>query len=704
MSTPGPLPSGGRSRSRRRELGQNLALALASSLVFLGGAELVARLLEAPPPKQPAPAAYITDWEAWDGDFYTVKSTAVGWPPWEDYNTDGLRDREHTLQKRPGSWRVACLGDSVTMGWSIRPEQAWPQVLEEVAQASGLDAEVMNVALGGWSTRQELIAYRKIVRRYRPDEVLVGICLNDVAEMQNNLSRPPALLAALHRRSALVRLVVGGRSREIRAVEELFAAPDSEPVRRGYERMFADLRRLHAEVTADGARFGVLVFPFRFQVASAAPPPVAQATLAAFCRREGIAFLDLLPALAPLGETAFNDYDHLSPGGSRRVAEEVFASRLVPPEAASAGASSAPPLEVEASVRDLGPLRLALDDPDEGRRAAALRALAILGPRALPLVPTLTEVLGDQSPALRAAAAFALGEVGPPAAAALPRLGALLQDADARVRAGAAYALGRLGPEARRFVSPLVGCLGDADERVRWRAGDALGKIGLEREALPVLLPLVQGRGPGRGLAAEAVGRLGPGAAEAVPDLMAAARDDRAEVRWRAVWALGRIGPLAAPALPVVRAALADPDLRWRAAEALGGFGPAAAEAVPDLLPLLADPSSNVRWRTATALGSIRSGVAASALARAVHDPAENVRLAAVIALVDVPAPLSVAEPALLDALRDPDSRVRLHAVRGLGRLGSPSQGARRGLDSARRDPDPAVRAAAERVVRRHSL
>ena len=148
--------------------------------------------------------------------------------------------------------------------------------------------------------------------------------------MQNNLSRPPKLIAALYRRSALVRRLVGAREREIGAVEELFRSPDSPNVRRGYERMFADLRALRDEVHADGARLGILVFPFRFQVAKGAPPPLAQATIAEFCTREGIPLLDLLPALATAGEDAFHDYDHFSEAGARLVAEQALRSALIP--------------------------------------------------------------------------------------------------------------------------------------------------------------------------------------------------------------------------------------------------------------------------------------------------------------------------------------------------------------------------------------
>jgi len=232
-----------------RDSAVNLSLAAGTITLLLGAGEIAARLCE--PPPAAAPADYITDWQAWDGEFYTVKSTAVGWPPWEDYNIEGLRDREHATAKTAGTWRVACLGDSVTLGWGVRPSQAWPQVLEALGEASGRDLEVMNVALGGWSTRQELIAWRRIVRRYRPDQVLIGICLNDVAEMQNNLSRPPKLLAEWHEHSALVRRLVRAHDREIGAVEELFAMPDTPKVREGYDRMYADLRTLRDEVRSE---------------------------------------------------------------------------------------------------------------------------------------------------------------------------------------------------------------------------------------------------------------------------------------------------------------------------------------------------------------------------------------------------------------------------------------------------------------------
>jgi HEAT repeat protein len=123
-------------RAGRRVGAREVALAAARFVACAGGLESLARLRQ---PERRAPAPYITDWQDWDGEFYTVKSTAVGWPPWEDYNTEGLRDREHALAKRPSAWRVACLGDSVTLGFGIRPQEAWPQKLEQLAAAQGRD-------------------------------------------------------------------------------------------------------------------------------------------------------------------------------------------------------------------------------------------------------------------------------------------------------------------------------------------------------------------------------------------------------------------------------------------------------------------------------------------------------------------------------------------------------------------------------------
>ena len=677
---------------------QNVGLSAATIAVFLGVGEVVCRVLEHAEPPHPI-AHYIADWQQWDDDFYTVGTTAIGQPPWEDYNSDGLRDREHDLSKPPGTRRVVCLGDSTTLGFGLRPAEAYPQVLEGLLQAEGRAVEVMNVALWGWSTRQERIAYRRIARRYSPDHVVLGVCLNDIPELQDNLVRPPRFLAALHERSALVRKLVRAREREIHDVEELFAEAGSAKVHEAYSRFFAELRALRNDVRADGATFAVLLFPFRLQVLPGAPPPVAQRTILDFCKAEGIDCLDLLPVLRPVGGAAFSDYDHFSAEGSGVVARAVLdwsrrPGGLAPRD--SGGGTAEPPHDPRALVSQLR-------SPDAEERARAAHALgeAAAGGRAT--TGALLHALDDPAPEVRAAAAWALG--GREEAGAVDALARRLEDDKPVVRGAAAAALGRIGLPARPAGRVLVERLGDADPTVRWRAEVALETIGLDAASdLPRLVELLRDpASPGRAEAAEVTGRLGESALPALPALLSASSDSRPAVRTAAVMALGQMGPSARAAVPVLLERFRDPEIRWRVALVLGQIGPGAAAAVPPLVAALDDASSPVRWQAVKALGRIGAAAlpAAPALAAAARRPEGLVRRDALISLSRVGADPALVLRSLEEATRDRDSGVRSAAAQLLGELGPAGRPALPALVPLLDDGNEHVRGQAARALER---
>jgi HEAT repeat protein/lysophospholipase L1-like esterase len=644
---------------RAWDLLQNVSLSLASVTVFTGALEVVCRLTEPAKPKHPM-AELILDWKGWDGEFYTVKTTAVGQPPWEDYNQDGMRDREHALDKPAGIQRLVVLGDSTTFGFWLPPEEAYPQVLQDLLDARGKGVEVFNMALPGWATRQELIAYRKIARKYRPDRVLLAICLNDVPEMQNNLTRPPAIVMDLFKRSALVRRLVLLPDREIQDEMEMLRNMDAPKVRQGLDLMFKDLRTLHKEAEADGARLGLLILPFRFQFRADAPPPAVQRRILDFCGAEGLPCLDLLPPLRSLGESAFHDFDHLNAVGSRFVADRILESGL-----ASEGAVAAP-----SAPRSVAETIAALHADNEQERVAA---------------------------------AWALG--GMDSEIAVSALVSSLKDEAARVRAGAAWSLGRMGTKAQAAAVPLVACLDDEDDAVRWRAVSALGQIhpDPETELRPLVRLLDEDGGRGRAMAGELVGRMGPRAASAVPALIGALGDSREVVRWRATWALGAMGAAAAVAVPALARMLADSEIRWRAADALGQIGEASKAAVPSLIACLDDPGSSVRWRVAQALERIGPGAkeAVPALVRHATDPDAKVRLSALRAFEKLEPDPKLAVDVDRRALHDDDWAVRTQAANALGRLGPVAHDAARDLVALLRDDGPGVRAKAVRALGR---
>ncbi|HEV7501074.1 MAG TPA: hypothetical protein VGQ33_13770, partial [Vicinamibacteria bacterium] len=128
---------------RLRGLLLNLTLSFVVAVAFAAALEGIARWTEKPLPSQPLADTRGLDWQAeWQDDFYVVKSEGVGWPPGQDFNHDGMRDRPHASDKPARTFRVVGLGDSVTLGYGFAHDLAWPQALQRLADAQGPGVEV----------------------------------------------------------------------------------------------------------------------------------------------------------------------------------------------------------------------------------------------------------------------------------------------------------------------------------------------------------------------------------------------------------------------------------------------------------------------------------------------------------------------------------------------------------------------------------
>ncbi len=601
----------------RRGLVVNLTLGLVVSVAFLAALEGLAHLVETPRAPEREVADYIWDWDdKMPGGFYVMISESVGWPPSQEFNGDGLRDRTRPGEKPGGVWRTAVLGDSVTLGAELKPRQAYPRLLEARLEAAGRRIEVMSVALWGWSTRQERIAWQRIARSYSPDQAILAVCLNDIPELHNNLTRPPGWLVWLHERSALVRALVGAEGREIEDVERLFETPDAPQVKEALDRFFEEVRALRAEVESDGASFAMVVFPFRFQVAGGAPPARVQEQIAEFCRSEEIACLDMLPTLKRAGPSSFRDYDHLSAFGSSLTADTLLASGLLPE-----GYSNPAVLEEHFGEKgEAGEVEVMawLEARGDGLGEAGILALR----RAL-------ETGGES---LRLAAAWGLETLGAEAAGAREALvEALRADESAGVRAAVAQTLGALGDGGRPAVPALFETLGQPSEAVRYAAAQALSRQKLVADDIPHLVVALQSEDVYvRAFAAWRLGNFREEARGAVPVLALAL--ERPDTYVVVSAALARIGPAAEEAVPALVSELASlaEGRRWRAARTLGRIGPGAVAAVPALIEAMGDPNEGVRLRVARALGRIGPDPrSAAALQRATGDSDAGVQRAA---------------------------------------------------------------------------
>jgi hypothetical protein len=122
-------------------------------------------------------------------------------------NSLELRDpREYALEKRPNTFRILVLGDSVTFGHGSVYEHTYPYLLEQRLKAwrPDVDWQVWNAAVPGYNTSQELAQLLEVGERFKPDLVVVGFFWNDLS---GNQPVQPAgrLWSALVRASSFAR-------------------------------------------------------------------------------------------------------------------------------------------------------------------------------------------------------------------------------------------------------------------------------------------------------------------------------------------------------------------------------------------------------------------------------------------------------------------------------------------------------------------
>lgn len=249
-------------------------------------------------------------------------------------------------------------------------------------------------------------------------------------------------------------------------------------------------------------------------------------------------------------------------------------------------------------------------------RALAARERSWPGRAVVPFLAAIVEA----SPC-RHGALGALLLLGPEGAGAAPAVVPLLQHADHSVRWRAAAALAAIGGAPQGECGEL---LDDADPRVRFWSAQVLLRGAEEPPPADAVVPwLADPRPPVRHRAFGAAARVG-NLPPVVPQTLARALQDEVDTA-AAADALCRLGPRAAAAVPPLLRVLeggppgaVSPAARAGAVRALGAIGPAAGEAVVALLGLVAaaDLYSELPREAGAALSCIAPSRAVTGLMR----------------------------------------------------------------------------------------
>jgi len=283
-------------------------------------------------------------------------------------NGEGFLDDSHPVSRPPGVNSLLFLGDSFTIGLGIPRTERFTDLIKDDLQPGWA---VMNMAMWGYSTDQELLVLEEIGLEYAPDVVVLCMFLDDL--FCNNLFsvndgiyiKPRFSLSAdeelalrnapvpnNHGRSALVNLILTrfyklrnrlgmgaefSRRGWISVYDTKYLAQD------GYQLTLRLVAEIHALAKTRGIDFLLVLIPDKDQVNEqliaargagyyGIPPHrldlhLPQKVVGLFCEKLGIPLLDLLPAFTRYKgqEALFFEHDlHWTRAGHRLAAAQVL--------------------------------------------------------------------------------------------------------------------------------------------------------------------------------------------------------------------------------------------------------------------------------------------------------------------------------------------------------------------------------------------
>lgn len=101
-------------------------------------------------------------------------------------NSLGLRDREYTVEKPPGTYRIVMLGDSIGVGWGLDDGQGFEPRLEGALDGrsragGGTSVEILNLSVPGYAPGQRVEHLNRVGWSLGPDLILYEATAADLA-------------------------------------------------------------------------------------------------------------------------------------------------------------------------------------------------------------------------------------------------------------------------------------------------------------------------------------------------------------------------------------------------------------------------------------------------------------------------------------------------------------------------------------------
>jgi hypothetical protein len=214
------------------------------------------------------------------------------------FNSVGMRDREHVVEKPAGVFRVLLLGDSFMEAAQVPFEASLPSLLERgLVERTGERVEVVSAGVSGWGTDDELRYLTYYGLRYQPDLVVVAMTLhNDISDNLREewhtlrdgalVEQPVVPMSTLRYKIVQLKAFIatrfqlyqlwrkvrhGGEIRQIGRqlnshIVQLFHEPTPEKIAQGFELTDHLLAAIRDTTSASGGHVAVVLLPLKVQL------------------------------------------------------------------------------------------------------------------------------------------------------------------------------------------------------------------------------------------------------------------------------------------------------------------------------------------------------------------------------------------------------------------------------------------------------
>lgn len=349
------------SRTRRTFL-PRIAAAFFAIVIACGLCEIGARMIFPAPPEAARQPQIVY---RYDPDIrYVMAPSQKGWidDGLISVNSLGFRGPEVVSPKPRGRFRVAVIGDSVTLGWGVADDQPFSAQLERLLHERfpGQDLDIVNLGVGGYDTRQEVTLLDRNLSALEPDLVIVGFYSNDAPDAADDngsavggtriAAKNPEAGQTLHmnptpdsgwqarlRKSRAVYVVGRAINRLLGRGEwgmarynmelDILEGRDSPPLDQAWDTVARQFGRLRTLADAHGFAVDVVILPCKEQVMGQYPHAKYQTRVRAIVEPLGFPVIDPLPVLIENRNTGdlFIPYDrnHPSALGHRLIAQVI---------------------------------------------------------------------------------------------------------------------------------------------------------------------------------------------------------------------------------------------------------------------------------------------------------------------------------------------------------------------------------------------